>query len=202
MDAADRLVELLELLLELAGDQRDHQHAEGEHHECQQHHQGARGDVKGGVDQPEQQEDADEDAEEADDLVPELRRGNDQPLHEEGKWEQERQVEHEPLHHVPGGRLHIRVRPGLVAPCGAAVGVRLIVLLARQRGPRGGDQRAGAPVEIVEALVDNPVFPQLVDPEVIQGPHVRSHGQRDVRDRALVAPGIRDVLQLRGLLAA
>ena len=109
----------LQQRLEASDDDEDDEDAQGEDDKREEDDVRRGTQLEGRMDKAQDQKHEDEDADKAGDLPPHVREAKEESLAEEGKGQQEREVENHRAHRVVGGGLDFRVDAGL-QPEGAA----------------------------------------------------------------------------------
>ena len=171
--------------LEARDDDEDDEDAQGEDDKREEDDVRRGAQLEGRMDEAQDQKHEDEDADKAGDLPPHVREAEEEPLAEEGKGQQEREVENYGADGVVGGGLDFRVDAGL-QPEGAAHGALVAGVIKSREFVAGREQ--GLPrllVHGLELFEDDAVAHHLFDPRLVDDPEVAGRLQGRVGDEAL-----------------
>ncbi len=196
MYAAHGPVQCFQLLLEPVRNQDSDQHAQGQHSEGDENDHRIHGDVEGRVEEPKHDEYQQEDNERGRKLAFQVGESEEEPLAEVRKRQEKGEVEKHTVHHVLGGLLHVGICSCLVAPGCSRVRIEGRVLFRGQRLLGQVDLLPRQCMQLVNSLVDNSVFPQPGNAELVQVPHVFCDLERRVCDRGAFAQQVACTLRV------
>ncbi len=127
-----------------------------------------------------------EDQEEPDYLPFQIDRTDKQPLSKECKRQHKEQIENYAVNNVLCSLLHVRIGSGFIAPCRTGIGVENAIIVRLQRLFSQIELLCSRRMQLIKPLINDSVFLEPLDSELIQSPHILGYGQRSVAYNATI----------------